>query len=239
MTPAPVTHVHVVVPVHDEEELLPRALAALAEATRRLSATRPEVSVDVTAVLDACRDTSAAVVSDHPWVRHVAIGRNNVGAARRAGIAVATAHLPHDRHRHWVASTDADCVVGPDWLVDHVRLADAGADLVTGTVEPLREDLDDLTARRWWASHEVREGHPHVHGANLGVRLTAYDDAGGFEAVRTHEDVGLVQRVRAGGWTCVASAAVHIGTSGRLVGRAPHGFAAFLAALTTEPAPAV
>ena len=234
------TDVHVVVPVHDEEELLPRTLAALAEAITRLAAARPGVSVDVTAVLDDCRDRSAAVVAHHPWVRHLAVGRNNVGAARRAGVAHATAHLPPDRrHRHGVASTDADCVVGPDWLVDHVRLADAGADLVTGTVEPLREDLDDLTARRWWTSHEVREGHPHVHGANLGVRLTAYDDAGGFEAVRTHEDVGLVERVRAGGWACVASASVHIGTSGRLVGRAPHGFAAFLAALTAEATPSV
>lgn len=239
MTPAPVTHVHVVVPVHDEEELLPRALASLGEAAGHLSLSHPHVSVGVTLVLDDCRDGSAAVVARHFWVQHLSVGRNNVGAARRAGVAHATADVPaHRRHGHWIASTDADCVVGPEWLANHVRLADAGADLVTGTVEPLRGDLDDHTARRWWASHEVREGHPHVHGANLGVRLSAYDDAGGFEAVRTHEDVGLVERVRAGGWACVASATVHIGTSGRLVGRAPHGFAAFLAALAA-PTPAV
>lgn len=241
MTPAPVlvTHVHVVVPVHDEEELLPRALAALDEAVGRVALTHPHVSVDVTVVLDDCRDGTEAVVARHAWVQHVAVGRNNVGAARRAGVAHATADAPQARrHEHWIASTDADCVVGLEWLADHVRLADAGADLVTGTVEPLRGDLDDTTTRRWWATHEVREGHPHVHGANLGVRLTAYDDVGGFEEVRTHEDVGLVERVRAGGWACVASAAVHIGTSGRLVGRAPHGFAAFLAALAA-PTPAV
>jgi glycosyltransferase involved in cell wall biosynthesis len=228
-----VSHVHVVLPVHDEEELLPRALAGLAAAVDRLRSARLDLGVDVTVVLDDCHDSSAAVVKRHPWARRVTIRANKVGSARRAGVALATSSVPTDRrHAHWVASTDADCVVGPSWLVNHVRLAEAGADLVTGTVEPDGDDTDEIIAERWWRLHDLADGHPYVHGANLGVRLSVYDEVGGFAPVRAHEDVGLVERVRAGGHVCVASAAVHIRTSGRLLGRAPHGFSAFLTSLT-------
>jgi hypothetical protein len=106
-------------------------------------------------------------------------------------------------------------------------MADAGVDLVTGTVEP-DDELDAATRARWRVRHLLRDGHPHVHGANLGVRLTAYDAAGGFDPVEVHEDVALVERVRASGATCLATASIHVRTSGRTVGRTPGGFAGYL-----------
>lgn len=229
---ADLTHVHVVVPANDEEQLLPRTLRTLDAAVAELRRARPAITARVTLVLDACTDGSRDVARRHPDVRVVEVGCRNVGAARAQGVTSATAGVPSmERGRHWVANTDADCAVPADWLVRQAILADAGVDLVTGTVEPDDDDLDPAVLARWRSLHQLREGHHHVHGANLGVRLSTYVDSGGFEALVLHEDVGLVERVRAAGGTCVASDALHLRTSGRLRGRAPGGFAHYLSEL--------
>ena len=107
-------------------------------------------------------------------------------------------------------------------------LAAAGADVVVGTVEPL--GLSAKAVRdAWWDRHDLREGHVHVHGANLGVRASAYLAAGGFTPEPLHEDVLLAERLRsAPGVVVVASDVVDVLTSGRAVGRAPGGYARYL-----------
>ena len=232
----PLTHVHVVVPANDEEALLPRALESLRRAVHELHGVRPQIVSDVTLVLDACVDGSREVVLGHPDVRSVEVSHRCVGAARAHGVAVATGTVPAvERERHWVASTDADCAVPTDWLVRQAILADAGIDLVTGTVEPDDDGLDPDTLTRWRALHHLRDGHPHIHGANLGLRLSSYVASGGFEPVAVHEDVGLVARVRASGAVCLATNGIHVRTSGRAHGRTPGGFADYLRVLRSEP----
>src|SRR6476469_6761856 len=191
------THVHVVVPANNEEALLPRTLRTLHDAVDELRRARPTITTHVTLVLDSCTDGSRDVARRHPQVRVVEVGYRCVGAARAHGVAAATAGVPgSERGRHWLANTDADCAVPRDWLVRQAILADAGVDLVTGTVEPDGDDLDPAVLARWQALHQLRDGHPHVHGANLGLRLSAYLAAGGFEPLAVHEDVGLVERIR-------------------------------------------
>lgn len=223
-----VTHVAVVVPVRDEELLVGRCLDALAGARRRLLADGGR-TVDVVVVLDACRDASADVVARHGDVRAVHVDAGDVGAARRAGAEVALASAA-DVGATWLVCTDADTQVGEDWLLEHVRLADAGADVVVGTVHP---DPADLTAAQWsaWrATHVPGRPNGHVHGANLGVRAASYLRAGGFVPAPEHEDVDLVARLRATGARVVASDAVDVRTSGRPVGRTPGGYAGHLSA---------
>ncbi len=228
------THVHVVVPANNEEALLPRTLRTLHDAVDELRRARPTITTHVTLVLDSCTDGSRDVARRHPEVRVVEVGYRCVGAARAHGVAAATAGVPgSERGRHWLANTDADCAVPRDWLVRQAILADAGVDLVTGTVEPDSADLDPAVLARWQALHQLRDGHPHVHGANLGLRLSTYVRSGGFRAVPVHEDVGLVEQARLSGDTCLASSALHVRTSGRTRGRAPGGFAHFLSGLET------
>jgi hypothetical protein len=71
--------------------------------------------------------------------------------------------------------------------------------------------------------------HPHVHGANLGVRADAYRIAGGWHALQTAEDHDLWRRLCAAG-NHLSDASLQVITSGRRVGRAPLGFAGALAA---------
>lgn len=148
---------------------------------------------------------------------------------------------PVDRARTWLLTTDADTVVPLDWVGAHLRLAEAGTAAVAGVVR-----VDTFAAHAVHAD-AVRRGfadtyamhpdgtHPHVHGANLGVRADAYLAAGGWPALTTAEDHALWVRLRTGGWPTVSSIDAWVTTSGRPVGRAPRGFADHLVDL----APAV
>ncbi len=142
----------------------------------------------MTVVLDSCVDGTAALLADRPGLILVAVDHGMVGAARAAGIAHATSADPVP-DRVWLANTDADTLVPPTWLVAQLDLADLGHEVVLGTVEPFPADLSPELLEAWHARHDLREGHDHVHGANLGLTLAAYDRVGGFGWVRVHEDV--------------------------------------------------
>jgi glycosyltransferase involved in cell wall biosynthesis len=220
--------VAVVVPARDEEELLPRCLDALEAARSELLGRHPRLPCRVFVALDSCHDASAEVVASRPDVTAVPVSFGQVGATRAAGVRAAGQWARQDAAAVWVASTDADTVVPPDWLSAQVALAEAGADLVVGTVQPDPGDLGAAEWERWWARHTMPDGHEHVHGANLGFTLAAHDRVGGFPHLPLHEDVELVRRIREAGLTCVAPGALRVTTSGRRSNRAPGGFAAYL-----------
>jgi len=238
-----VGHVGVLVPVRDEELLLPGCLRALAGSAEALLRARPGTAVTVVVVLDGCADGSREVARASIWPPGVRLdllstGARGVGAARAAGAA-----LLLDRAREvgaaaeatWLAGTDADSAVPRLWLLAQVEAAERGADAWVGTVElssahPAGSPQARLAAR--WSSHQRHhEDHDHVHGANLGVRASAYLAAGGYPAVLTGEDVQLVDRLQAGGAVLVRTAAHPVVTSDRCAGRAPDGVAADLAEL--------
>jgi hypothetical protein len=77
----------------------------------------------------------------------------------------------------------------------------------------------------------LADGHPHVHGANLGISGAAYVRTGGWGDLVAHEDVDLVQRAVAAGVPVARSGGAPVLTSSRLDARAPDGFAAYLRAL--------
>ncbi len=217
--------VAVVVPAHDEQELLGRCLRAVAGAVAALAEAYPLVTTTTLVVLDACTDGTAGVAA-RSGVPTVVTAAQRVGTARREGVRAAVArHGPVPAAQVWVASTDADTVVPPGWLVHQVAAADAGAGLVVGAVRPDPRDLDPATYAAWLLRHGP--GHAvAVHGANLGVRLDAYDAAGGFLPVEEHEDVLLVAALRAGGVREVPGLTAL--TSGRRYGRVGRGFAGYL-----------
>ena len=213
----------VVIPVHNEEQLLSRCLHALEAAVARV-----RVPCAVVVVIDASTDGSVAVARRHPFAV-IEIGAGSVGAARSVGVTAALTSLAPAIDRHtWIANTDADSVVPPNWLTLQLDLAREGADLVIGTVRPDFADLTPQHRQLWLDTHEPGRPNGHVHGANLGVRADVYRAAGGFSDASEHEDVMLVDRCRAAGAHVVASDGAEVITSGRFVGRTPGGYAAYL-----------
>lgn len=228
---AQLTGVAIVVPARDEEVLLGGCLRAITLARRRLGRAAPQISSVAVLVLDDCTDGSAAVAAQFPDVVVVHSRAGMVGAARSEGVAHALDLLPGPPASCWIASTDADSVVPPNWLVHQLTLAQQGAELVLGTVVPDRRGLPLATFDQWLARNPQHDGHPYVHGANLGIRGDAYLQVGGFAPVAEHEDAMLAKAVRESGGNVVATAAFPVATSGRMVGRTPGGLAGYLAAL--------
>lgn len=226
-----IDHLLVVVPAHDEAELLGRQLNAVSSAVRYAGWLRPRTAASTTVVLDSCTDDSAAVAAECPGVHAVEAELGCVGLARRLGVAEARARHDLDPATTWVACTDADSVVPHDWLSGQLELAACGSRLVLGTVSPDPAELEPARLRHWWARHHLRDGHPYVHGANLGFALDAYDLVGGFRGLPVGEDVDLVERMRAVGVSWTATSRLPVLTSGRLGARAPAGFASYLMAL--------
>lgn len=221
------TRVGVVVPAHNEEVLLPRCLAAL-----RSAAVAVNLPVNLLVVLDTCTDRTADTVGD---AAVLAVWERNVGTARRAGFAALLDE--HGADRVWLASTDADTQVPRGWLVDQLAHAHHGADAVAGMVTVANwSEHSHSTAERFQRLHHRIVGHPHVHGANLGVSARAYLAVDGFPALPAHEDVALITALKRTGHRVLHTADPPVITSARRHARATAGFADFLIALA-EPDP--
>ena len=221
------TRVAVVVPAHDEEDLLPGCLTAI-----RHAATAAGVPVEVIVVADACRDGTVAVARRF-HARVVPVDFRRVGRARAAGMAFALRHGPGGL---WLATTDADSLVDAGWLAWHRDRAAAGADVLAGTVavadwetwpEGVRAEYD----LRYQAAMTAT-GHRHIHGANLGCAAGVYAELGGFAALEHDEDRDLVARAHVAGRRVVYDRGSPVVTSARRAARAPHGFAEHMAGLS-------
>ena len=232
------TGLSVVLPARNEAGRLGDCLTSIGAAISAYAARTGSLPVDVVIALDSCTDDSAAVIARHPGTRNVQVHEGSAGRARNAAVLSArTVGGGAPAHgRHWVAMTDADTRVPAHWLAAQVRLAEEGADVVVGTVEPDPAELDHLALGRWRSRHDLREDHPHVHGANLGFTLAAYDRVGGFPGAPLHEDVEFVRRARTLGLRVRATDLHRVTTSARRTGRSPGGFAAYLRELDSPAA---
>lgn len=227
--PLRIDEVVVVVPVRDEQQLLPVCLDAL-----RRCAERVRVPVRIRVVLDACTDRSALVAAA-AGVEVIAVGARNVGAARAAGFATASVG---GGARTWFATTDADSRVDRGWLDRQLRYAAAGAEIVAGvvTVADWGHYAPQVRAR-YERAYRVERATGHIHGASLGFRADVYWRTGGFAPLKSGEDVDFVRRASAGGARVVWAGDVVVATSGRRFGRAPGGFAAHLRRLESPCGP--
>lgn len=228
--------VGVVVPAHDEQDLIGPCLDALASAVDVAGC-----PVAVSVVLDRCTDGTAAVVRDtvsrrfRPGtVATVVTGTaRTVGELRTLGLDDALRRVggvPADRV--WLLSTDADTRVPPTWIRDHLRLADDGADAVAGVVD--LDGLHELPADvqcRYTAivdAGTTADAHTHAYAANLGVRADAFAAAGGFPVVAAGEEHALLAALRAAGRRIATPVDVRVRTSARTHGRAAGGLADLL-----------
>lgn len=241
----------VVVPAHNEAERLPACLRALHRAA--LHPATAGITVRALVVLDACRDRSANVVAAEarrwaripedarparpaPTLRSLVTTANNVGAARAAGCAALVRDLRELRpETAWLASTDGDSAVPPQWLAHQVGLHRRGVQAWAGTIvvdDGGEHSPEGLQRFRVLYRGEGTGDHPHEHGTNLGFTVAAYQRSGGFRPLPTGEDRDLLRRMRDASIPVVSGIGAPVRTSSRRDGRAPHGFAATLEAIT-------
>ncbi len=207
----------VVIPAHNEAQHIGAALTAVGHAARHAGLVGEAVQVLV--VLDSCSDASEAIAQAH-GVQSVAVAVRNVGSARAVGAAQLAA-----AGARWLAFTDADTIVSPEWLLKQLEL---GADAVCGSIGvddwSMHGDQAENIRLHFGRTYHDVDGHRHIHGANLGVSTEAYLRAGGFRALACSEDVALVEALQASGARIAWSAAPRVSTSARGNARARGGF---------------
>ena len=217
----------VVVPAHNEETFIRACLASILEASSdRLLAQEP---VTVFVVLDCCTDDTQAI-AEGMGAQTVRVSARSVGFARAAGAQAAL-----DAGARWLAFTDGDSQVAPNWLSAQLLHHAQGADAVCGTIAVADWAAYGEKMRvHFGATYIDSDGHRHIHGANLGVSATAYQQAGGFAALDSQEDVAFVASLEKLGATIAWSATPRVVTSARPEFRAPGGFGATLQRIHQE-----
>jgi hypothetical protein len=228
-----VSSIGVVVPVHDEEELLPEALRAL---ERAIAALPRSVSCRVAVVVDDCEDGSWAIARCWAARGGVLVIRRkwrNVGLARRTGFVGLMAGWPESEHGHlWLATTDGDSRVPADWLTVQLEAYASGADLWAGRVGVDCSNEGSASMQRW-AARYAAERAP-IHGASLGFTAGLYSRIGGFRPLPSGEDRDLHDRAAALGFRIAYDSRATVTTSSRRTGRAPYGFASVLERVAQE-----
>jgi len=225
-----IRRVVVIVPAANEERLIGKCLSSVRAAGGHLHRSSVNIQVRIVVVVDGCSDSTAAIATASGDVQPVMITAGSVGTARRAGASAALAGAGPPGEL-WLANTDADCEVPVNWLTSMVTEARLATHVVLGTVMP-GPGLGPPARAEWGRRHHLRDGHPHVHGANFGIRGDAYVKVGGWQPLVTGEDADLARRAALAGHLRISrTASIPVVTSVRRVGRAPRGFSGFLRAL--------
>jgi glycosyltransferase involved in cell wall biosynthesis len=225
-------HIAVLIPARNEEQLLPRCLESIVAAFAQLPA---RVTADIVIAVDRSSDRTLEIAERMVRGRGVVISMKSgiVGRARAMAARTALGRYRGALSRCWLANTDADSSVPADWMIAHLNLASENVEAIAGTVDvDSFEEHSDFVAERFRTSYVMRPdgSHSHVHGANFGVRADAYMRAGGWKSIATAEDHDLWNRLEKTGANRVSISRPRVLTSGRRIGRAPHGFADTLAA---------
>ena len=207
----------VLIPAHNEAQHLKACLLSVKRSLAYLQ--RHGLQGVVVVVADACTDLTPQIArqyADHVLV----INARNVGEARRSG-----AQWLIEYGVDWIACTDADSQVPLNWL--HAQYL-YQADVFCGIVRI--EDWGDYSSDVIKAFHATvpKDGHPHIHGANLGISRDAYLQAGGFLPATAHEDVALIRRCEQAGLRIARRIQPSVVTSARRDARAREGFGDFL-----------
>jgi glycosyltransferase involved in cell wall biosynthesis len=225
--------VGVVLPVHNEQELLEASLRSLAGAFGQLR--EWELEAKLVVVLDSCTDASEDVAREFavtcargPRAMELSVvtcRAKNVGYARGLGCSLLLSKWSHvDPSKIWIATTDADSTVPLNWLTTQVLQHEVGAEHWSGRVKVTDWSEHRRETRRRWQREYEQESRP-IHGASLGFNGAAYLAAGGFKALKSGEDRALHRALLDQGKRGYYDSVTRVVTSGRRQARAPYGFA--------------
>lgn len=199
----------VLIAARDEERNLPRTLDALR------AQDYPADRVQVIVANDRSSDGTAEVLRDYAarypgWLEWVDVTASTPGLSPKKN---ALLHGLARARGEWIATTDADCVMGPRWLSTLASRFDADAGMVLGVTSYLEPErgftLGEGMQALNFESHSVTSaalvglGFPVISNANnLAYRRTAFDEARAFElhgAVVSGDDDFILQEIHASG----------------------------------------
>ena len=215
----------VVVPAHNEQELLPASLGAL-----KIAANQGGVPpVHIVVVADDCTDATADVARVE-GCEVIDVHLRSAGAARSVGFDWLVESADVDLEHLWLCTTDADSRVPEHWFLHQAMKETEGFDAVAGTV--IVDDWSERSkmTRQRFQRHYGHSGddHVHVHGANLGLSGIAFRSVGGFPPLALAEDQALVDVLTKHRMRICRTGNAPVITSARRDWRASGGFGTLL-----------
>jgi cellulose synthase/poly-beta-1,6-N-acetylglucosamine synthase-like glycosyltransferase len=225
-------HICIIIPARNEEALLPRCLKSVICAGKALPS---YCSFDISLAIDSSEDNSLAIGTElvAKYGQVFEIEEGVVGKVRMQATDAALKRYSGALEQCWLANTDADCEVPLHWLTYQLQQAITGVKAIAGivAVDSFIEH-DEQVPERFRETYILNEDgtHPHMHGANMGIRADTYLSVGGWNNISTAEDHDLWNRLKASHDFVESDVKLCVLTSGRRVGRAPDGFAQALAA---------
>jgi len=178
--------ISVVVPTYNEEKCIGRALHYLSHQTL------PRGAYEIIVVDGHSRDRTVEIAEKHAdkVIQQV---KEGVAGARNDGVEASEADI--------IATTDADCVVPPDWLERTLKGFDEkGTVCLYGIVKP----LENTTTYNFWVGvnnffvHQMYRLHIlyMAVGANTAFRKKEFQSIGGYPIVKAGDDYGLPIKFR-------------------------------------------
>ncbi len=179
----------IVIPVLDEAAHLEDCLQAISRLRY------PADEFEVIVVDNGSSDGSIDIATGRSGVRLLHESKNDAYLARNRGIEAAQGCF--------VAFTDGDCLVDPNWLA---RLEGSfegrGADVVIGRLAYPEGASGFLTyysqyydAKTKWLFRETREACYYGHGGNMAVRKELFDRVGLFKTTPIVGDTEILHRL--------------------------------------------
>lgn len=191
--------VSIIIPARNEEKVIGACLSSLS----RLKYPNYEVLI----IDDGSTDRTADIARDYPFARVISIDGLGPSAARNRAVL--------ESHGRWLAFTDADCIVSPDWLDFLMAVLDPEKDKLIG-VGGLQQPVDDdppfarlvhsFLLSLGFVSEYIRHDQnavPTDHNPTCNALLLKKPvvEAGGFwEGLWPCEDVEIDLRLRRSGY---------------------------------------
>ena len=221
----------VAIPARNEADDIAACLRSVASA-----ASECDAHVEVVVAADSCCDGTLDAVRATPMngvgLSIIEGDWASAGSARASAAALGLSQAGSPSQLIWIANTDADCEVPADWCRRHIDLAQR-CDAVSGIVDLDPERTDPSVYQAFLDTYHLDlDSHPHVHGANFGLRGDAYLAVGGWAmGVKVGEDHLLWNSLQAAGYRLRQDPALTVRTSARTRSRVFGGFATGLALL--------
>jgi glycosyltransferase involved in cell wall biosynthesis len=258
-SPHPALQLIVTIPAKNESEYIIPTLEAL---SRQELGSKTKACYEVIVLINHSSDATLKKCSDFKqnnpdFNLHILVTYApeicNVGAARKLMMDLAASRLTDNNHL--ITMTDADTLVGKNWVAQLLKFIPTPIDFICGAVavncnylngfarvmfdakERYLRYRSQLEALLLPEIHDPWPRHAANSGPNMALKKAAYLHIGGMPALECLEDSALHQRAVYYGLKICHTLGIEVETSARLQSRVARGFGdelQFWSALTDE-----
>lgn len=189
--------VSVIIPARNEEKNIGALLRSLQHQSY------PKELFEVIVIDDHSTDNTTAIVKKFPSVKLLHLNEPEINSYKKKAIATGIDSSSGDL----IITTDADCIVPPDWLETIVAYKkETGAVLIAAPVTfsikrnflQLFQELDFIVLQGITGAVVYKKQFSMCNGANLAYDKKAFDEAGGFagiDKIASGDDMLLMEKI--------------------------------------------